>query len=169
MFRRLESLHLPLPSSGCLVRILCTVICITTYVVFCIGQHIPDGSRITFETIGDNDSRRPALAFKYFPKEPLSCNPVTTPLHQDVQNIAVLVDCALKINMFAIDLDEHLVTEPPIRALNFTPFQGSLIARQTSGTSSVKIRMRPIRRAAPIGLQRRESSAKTGGIAKRLC
>ncbi len=89
-FCGLDSLHLPLSSPCCLVRVLCPAVRVTLRIVYCAHKHICHGRKITFEPISDNNSGRYALAFQYFSKEPFGRFSISMSLHQNIRDVAIL-------------------------------------------------------------------------------
>ena len=59
--------------------------------------------------VGDQSSRETALGFQQRPKESDGCSPIPVRLHEDVQDVTVLVYRAPQILSATLDRDEHLV------------------------------------------------------------
>ena len=66
------------------------------------------------QLVGDQSSRDTALGFQQRPKELDGCSPIPVRLHEDVQDVTVLVYCAPQILLATLDRDEHLVEMPGI-------------------------------------------------------
>jgi len=64
---------------------------------------------------------------KDFSEESLGCFAVATSLHQNIQDVAILVYRAPKIEMFAVNPNKDFIAKPPIRSFGFAPFQCPLI------------------------------------------
>ena len=66
------------------------------------------------QLIGDQSSRETALGVQQLPKESDGCSPIPMRLHEDVQDVTVLVDRAPQILLATLDRDEHLVQIPRV-------------------------------------------------------
>ena len=66
------------------------------------------------QLVGDQSSRNTALGFQQLPKESDGCSPIPVRLHEDVQDVTVLVYCAPQILLATLDRDEHLVEMPGV-------------------------------------------------------
>ena len=66
------------------------------------------------QLVGDQSSRKTALGFQQRPKEADGCSPIPMRLHEDVQDVTVLVYCAPQILLATLDRDEHLVEMPSV-------------------------------------------------------
>ena len=69
------------------------------------------------QLVGDDQpARDTALGFQQFPKESDGCSPIPVRLHEDVQDVTVLLGayCAPQILLATLDLDEHLVEMPSV-------------------------------------------------------
>ena len=66
------------------------------------------------QLVGDQSSRDTALGFQQRPKESDGCSPIPVRLHEDVQDVTILVYCAPQILLATLDRDEHLVEMPGV-------------------------------------------------------
>ena len=66
------------------------------------------------QLVGDQSSRDTALGIQQRPKESDGCSPIPVRLHEDVQDVTVLVDRAPQILSATLDRDEHLVERPGV-------------------------------------------------------
>ena len=64
--------------------------------------------------VGDQSSRNTALGFQQRPKESDGCSSIPVRLHEDDEDVTVLVDCAPQILLATLDRDEHLVEMPRV-------------------------------------------------------
>jgi hypothetical protein len=88
---RFEPLDAPLPFTRALVGVLGAVIEIPMLAVFRPREHLPPGSPIAFQLVG-NEHRRAILApFEELAEERLGRLLVPPPLHENIQHMAVLI------------------------------------------------------------------------------
>ena len=85
------------------MRILCSIVGPLVAQVGYIRKYLCHSRSVTAQFVGDDDTRRVALALEQFAKELLRGLPVTPRLHQDVQNFAVLVHRSPQVLQLAID------------------------------------------------------------------
>ncbi len=71
---------------------------------------------VASKLVGDPFPRRFPLSFQHLTEEPLSCFRVSPPGYQDVENIAILIDCSPKRELLALNLHEDFVYVPDITA-----------------------------------------------------
>ena len=64
--------------------------------------------------VGHQAPRFASLALQELAKEPLGCTSIATRLHEDVDDIAVLIDSAPEILPLTPDRDEELVQVPGV-------------------------------------------------------
>ena len=69
---------------------------------------------IAAQLVRDKPIRRPLLLFEQLPNKPCGCSTVAPSLHQDIENVAVLVDGAPQILTSPLDLQEDLVQQPVV-------------------------------------------------------
>jgi hypothetical protein len=79
------------------------------------------GGRIAAELIGDESPWLRTLAVQQLPEEAFGCTPVATGLEENIDHVAVLVDCPPQVVPAAADGDEQFVqvprvAEPPLPA-----------------------------------------------------
>jgi hypothetical protein len=97
-----------------LVRDLGSVVLIRSGSMLNRWKDFPKGSWITPELVGDQFLRGLTLSLQHLPKEPF-CSLLVPPFrHQDVKNIAVLIDRAPEIHLLSLDLDETLIDMPNV-------------------------------------------------------
>src|SRR4051794_23938134 len=65
---------------------------------------------VASQHVGDEHTRRVAQAFQQFAEEPLGGFGIAPALHQDVEDVPILIDCPPQIMNLAADADEHLVS-----------------------------------------------------------
>jgi hypothetical protein len=80
-------------------------------------QDLPLGGAIALELIRDDDSRDVPTAFEQFPEEFLSGSFIPPTLHEDIEDMAILIHRPPQIVPFAVDRQKHLVQMPLITAL----------------------------------------------------
>jgi hypothetical protein len=112
--RRLESAHRPFPLAGRLVGIFRAVVEVSMLSMFHARQDLSLGRAITFELVCDNHPRNVRQALEEFPEEFLGSVLVTSPLHEDVEDISVLIYGTPQILPLAIDGQEDLIQVPLI-------------------------------------------------------
>ena len=66
------------------------------------------------QLVGDQPARDTALGFQQISKESDGCSPIPVRLHEDVQDVTVLVYCAPQILLATLDRDEHLLEMPSV-------------------------------------------------------
>src|SRR3954468_13097532 len=89
---RLEALHLPLASSGRLVRILGSVIQALMPPVLDRGHDLTLGGAVAGQLVRDHDTRGPALLFQQLAEQALGGLLVAPALDENVEHEAILVD-----------------------------------------------------------------------------
>jgi hypothetical protein len=72
------------------------------------------GCLVTSEFIRDNFPRHGCLPFKQLCEEPQRCSFISAALHQNIDDVAVLIDRSPKILAFTTHRYKHLVQEPNI-------------------------------------------------------
>jgi hypothetical protein len=90
------------------------------------GKDLTMRLRITPESVGDQPPRCFALALQHFAKESFSSTLVPLSGQQDVENLAVLIDCSPEVKLLSLNLCEQLVCIPDIA-------QSTLLFLQCSG------------------------------------
>ena len=72
------------------------------------------GSWITPELVGNESPRNVTLNLQHFAKEPFSSPHVPTTRHQDIQDVAVLIDSTPEIELLSLNLHEDFIDVPSI-------------------------------------------------------
>src|SRR3954454_22016747 len=109
---RLEALHLPLASSGRLVRILCSVIQALMPPVLDRGHHLTLGGAVAGQLVRDHDTRGPALLFQQLAEQALGGLLVPPALDENVEHDPILVDSPPEPMLLAADHQAHFVEVP---------------------------------------------------------
>jgi hypothetical protein len=89
--RRLKPLHVPLPLAGGLVGVFRTVVEIAVLPTPDTGQEFPLRCAIAFELVGDDHPWYVGQALEQLPKNFLAGILVSPTLHQDIEDMAVLI------------------------------------------------------------------------------
>src|SRR3954471_6296654 len=110
--RRLEPLHLPLASSGRLVRILGSVIQALVPPVLDRGHHLSLGGAVAGQLVRDHHTRGPALLFQQLAEQSLGGLLVAPALDENVEHEAILVHCAPEPVLLSPDHQAHFVQVP---------------------------------------------------------
>src|SRR3954467_14523540 len=111
---RLEPLHLALSSSYSLLRVLGAVVQAPPLLVPTTQPKCPERGGIGGQLIGDGQLRRKALLPEQLAHQPLGCSLVPARLHQDLEDLALLVDSPPQIHAPAGDAHDHLIQMPAI-------------------------------------------------------
>jgi hypothetical protein len=77
-------------------------------------EHLPLGGTIAAELIRDDDPRDIGQALQQLAKELLRRLLVPLALHEDVEPVAVLIDCPPQIVPFAVDAEKDFIEVPLI-------------------------------------------------------
>src|SRR5262245_1092258 len=109
MFSRLEPLHLALPLAGGLMRVLRAVNEIPMLAVLHARQYCPLGSTIAFELVRDDHPRNVPAALEQLAEESLGGLLVPPALHQNVEDIPLLIDRTPEVAAFPIHREEHFI------------------------------------------------------------
>jgi hypothetical protein len=123
MARGFESLHPPLPLAGRPMRVLAPVIEVAALTVFHSWQDLTFGRAIAFELIRDDDPRDILQPFQEFTEKLLRRLLVTPMLHQDVEDVVILIDSAPQAMPFPIDGQKHLIKVPRVTRLGASVLQ----------------------------------------------
>jgi hypothetical protein len=105
----LESLHAPLPLAGRLVGVLCAVVQVAVLAMLNPRKDFPLRRTVALELIRDDDPRDILTAFEELAEELLRRLLVPSALHQDIEDIAVLIHRPPEIMALAIYREEDLV------------------------------------------------------------
>ena len=111
---RLETPHLALPLTRRLVGDLGSIVRVLISDVEHGRHHDAGRGGAGAQRVGDQSSRDTALGFQQRPKESDGCSPIPVRLHEDVQDVTVLIDRAPQILSATLDRDEHLVEMPGV-------------------------------------------------------
>ncbi len=87
------------------------------------------GSWITPELVGNESPRNVTLNLQHFAKEPFSSPHVPTTRHQDIQDVAVLIDSTPEIQLLSLNLHEQFIDEPDVTQTTLLSAQRSSIGR----------------------------------------
>ena len=101
---RLEAPHLVLPLTRRLVGDLGSIVRVLISDVDHGRHHGAARGGVGAQLVGDQSSRDTALGFQQFPKESDGCSPIPVRLHEDVQDVTVLVYRAPQILVATRDL-----------------------------------------------------------------
>ena len=108
---RPKSQHLSLSDSGAAVRCFDSIVCVLRRIVGDACSLRPMRNAIAAQLVRDKPIRRPLLLFEQLTNKPCGCSTVAPSLHQDIENVAVLVDGAPQILTSPLDLQEDLVQQ----------------------------------------------------------
>ena len=112
--RRREAPHLALPLTRRLVGDLGSIVRVLISDVDHGRHHGAARGGVGAQLIGDQSSRDTALGFQQLPKESDGCSPIPVRLHEDVQDVTILVYRAPQILVATLDRDEDLVEMPSV-------------------------------------------------------
>ncbi len=122
---RLEAPHLALPLPRSLMGNLCPIVGVLLYDMRDRRHHRSLRRRITSELVGDDSYRTGLLALEQLPKESRGCPCITPFLHENIDDVTVLVDGAPKVVELAPNLDEDFVQVPDVTLLPAPPLEFS--------------------------------------------
>ncbi len=127
MAHRFEPPHLPFSLSGRLVRDLVPVVEPSILNVPDIRQKLSASCPVATQLVGYDHSRHVSQTLQELDEEPL-CRPLVAAfLHQDIEYVAVLIDCPPEVTTLAVDADEDFVEEPRITWPSLAATQGSSV------------------------------------------
>jgi hypothetical protein len=112
---------LPLSPSGGSMRILSTIIDITTCSVPDIGQDLAMRNTVTAQAVSGKAPRLVLQPVQKSLEEALGRGGIPAMLHEDIEHNPVLVHCPPEIIRYAVDPDEHLVEVPSVSSLGSPP------------------------------------------------
>jgi hypothetical protein len=115
-----EFTHASFSLPGRLVRIFRTIIEVAVLPMFDTGQDLALGRTVAPQLIGNNDPRNVRQALEQLAEELLRRLLVTPALHQNIENVPVLVNGAPQVVAFAPDREEDLI-EVPLVTWSGTP------------------------------------------------
>src|SRR5271165_3809984 len=119
--RRLEALHDPLSSASWLVGILRPVIEAFVLAVLDARHDLSLGRGVASQLVGDQHTRRSSLLLQQFAEQALGRLLVAPALDEDVENEALLVNCAPEPVLLAGDGDHDLIEVPLVAAAGGSP------------------------------------------------
>ena len=111
---RLEAPHLAFPLACRLVRDFGAVVRILIRDVNDRRHHGPRGRWVAPQFVGDQPAGYAALALQHLPENAHGGAPVPPRLHQDVEDVAVLVDRPPQILLTTVQRDEQLIEVPRV-------------------------------------------------------
>ena len=119
--RRLEALHLPLPSSRRLVRVFRSVVEALVPAVLDTGHQLLLRGAVAAELVGDHHTRRPALPLQQLAQQALGGPLVAPALDQHIQHQPVLIHGTPQPVLHPGDLDGDLVEVPLVTSTGQPP------------------------------------------------
>ena len=123
----LEPSHLSLPLSGWLMGDLGPIVGVAAGVVNN-GRHYSSmRCPITPQLVGHQPPRFASLALQELAKEPLGCTPIATRLHENVEDVAVLINSVPEILSLTLDRDQELIQVPGVAQATFSPLELSSV------------------------------------------
>jgi hypothetical protein len=111
---RLEATHLSFPLACRLMRSLHSIVGVTLGRVGHVAEAGSHRGRIASQSVGDDAQRLSSLSAQKPAKEPFCSESITPRLHQDVDYVAILIDCAPEKLQLAVDSKEDLVQMPVV-------------------------------------------------------
>ena len=114
MAGQLEAPHLAFPLACGLVRDFGAVVRILIRDVNDRRHHGPRGRRVAPQFVGDQPAGYAALAFQQLPEKAHCGAPVPPRLHQDVEDVAVLVYRPPQVLLTTVQRDEQLIEVPRV-------------------------------------------------------
>src|SRR5262245_24559942 len=123
MSRRLEPLHAILTLPRGPMRVLTAVIEVATLPMFHPGQDLALGRAVALELIRDDHAWHVLQALQQLAEKLLRRLFVAAALHQDIEDVVVLVDSAPQVMALAIDHQEHLIQVPLVPWLGASMLQ----------------------------------------------
>lgn len=109
---RLEALHLAFSPSHRLMRILCPIVSPETLIMSGGQPFLPDGSAIGTQFIGCDALGREALLFQQLAQQSRGRLGGAPGLDEEIQNLALIVNCPPEPMFAATDIDGHLIQMP---------------------------------------------------------
>ena len=148
---RLETPHLALTLSDRLMRDLRAVVRVLIGAVKHRRHHRATGGRVTAQHVGDQASRHLPLGLQSRAKEAHRGVPIPSRLHEDVEDVTVLIHGAPQVLLATLDRDEHLVEMPGVaEAVTSAPrirptsvFERAGESRMTPPAMSISSQVRP--------------------------
>jgi hypothetical protein len=107
-----EPLHTILALACGPMRVLTSVIEITTLTVFDPGQYLPLGRAVALQLIGDNNAWHVLEPFEQLAKELLGGVLIAPALDQAIEDMVVLIDGSPEVMALTINCEKHLIQVP---------------------------------------------------------
>jgi hypothetical protein len=105
----LEPSHGPFPLPRGLMGVFRTVVQVSVLSVLYAREYVPLRSPIAFELIRDDDSWDVGQPLEELAEERLGRVLVAPPLHQDVEDVALLIHGAPEVVAFTVDSQHHFI------------------------------------------------------------
>jgi len=102
------------------MRILTPVVEIAALAMFDARQNLALGGAVALQFVRDNHPWDILTALEQLAEKLLRCLLVASALHQDVENVVVLIHGAPQVMAFAIDSQKHLIQGPLVPGLRTT-------------------------------------------------
>ena len=131
---RLETPHLALTLSGRLMGGLRAVVRVLIGAVKHRWHHRATGGRVTTQLVGNQASRHVPLVLQQLAKESHRGVPIPSRLHEDVEDVTVLIHGAPQVLLATLDRDEHLVEMPGVSEPATSAPQSARILRTEPST-----------------------------------
>ena len=109
---RFEAAHEPFPESRRLGGGLGAIVLVLGGAVSHRGHGPAVGGSVAAQLVGNEPDRHPAVPLQLSPKEPCGRLAIPARLHEDIEDVTVLVHCAPEILAPALNGDEQLVEMP---------------------------------------------------------
>ena len=106
---RLEPLHASLPLAGRLMGVFGAVVEVAVLAMFHPRQDLALRGAVAFELVGDDDPWHVGQALEELAEKLLRRVLVPAALHENIQDIAVLIDGPPQVMPFAMNREEYLV------------------------------------------------------------
>src|SRR5499427_6641661 len=119
----LEPLHAMLPLARRPMGVLTPVIEIATLAMFHPGGDLPFGRAITLELVRDDHPWHVLQALEQLAKELLRRVLVAAALHQNVEDVVILVNRAPQVMALPVDRQKHFVQVPLVPWLGASPLE----------------------------------------------
>jgi hypothetical protein len=84
------------------------------------GQNLAFGRRVTLQFIRDDDARHVLQAFEKFFEKLLRRLLIAAALHEDIEDVVVLIHRPPQVIAFTVDGQKHLIEEPFVTRLGPT-------------------------------------------------
>ena len=126
---RFELSHLPLTLPRRLVRDFGAIILVLLGAMDYRWHDAPKRCRIASQLVGDQPSRHVAMTFQQLAKKAFGSPAVSTRLDEDVDDVAILIDCTPEILALASYGDEDLVQVPCVSQATLAALQSTSVFR----------------------------------------